>query len=353
MTFSGVLALAALLATSAPAPTVAQSAWQPIGLSAAPAVVLQSMVTPEIAPRQGESVAGAVNRVESDAMDQSNGLSDAKVDIITPHITDSHELELPYWKAPFYKPVHLPRWKPVMIGGYAVDFSPTKHVVFMLLAAVLTTLVLVGAARASNRDHREQGAPRGFTAGLEGMVLYLREEVVMRNIPHGGAKYVPFILTLFFLILFANLLGLIPYGSTATGNISVTVTLAIITFVVVEIAGMRALGAGYLKTIFYWPSDMPVAIKLPMTLIMTPVEIVSKLTKPFALTIRLFANMTAGHIIVLALIGLIFSFGGIASGAPLLMAVAIMMLEIFVAFLQAFIFALLSAVFIGQIVEAH
>ncbi len=353
MTFSGVLALAALLATSAPATAVAQSAWQPIAVSAAPAVVLQSIVKPEIAPRQGESVAGAVNRVEADAMDQAHGSSDAKVDLITPHITDSHELELPYWKAPFYKTVHLPRWKPVMIGGYAVDLSPTKHVVFLLLAAVLTTLVLVGAARASSRDHLEQGAPRGFTAGLEGMVLYLREEVVMRNIPHGGAKYVPFILTLFFLILFANLLGLIPYGSTATGNVSVTVTLAIITFVVVEIAGMRALGAGYLKTIFYWPSDMPVSIKLPMTLIMTPVEIVSKLTKPFALTIRLFANMTAGHIIVLALIGLIFSFGGIASGAPLLMAVAIMMLEIFVAFLQAFIFALLSAVFIGQIVEAH
>ena len=175
----------------------------------------------------------------------------------------------------------------------------------------------------------------------------------MKNIPHGGARYAPFVLTLFFFILFANLLGLIPYGSTATGNISVTAMLALITLVVVETAGMRAQGWGYLHTVVYWPADMPLAMKLPMTLIMTPIEIVGKLTKPFALAIRLFANMTAGHIVVLALIGLIFTFANLASGAPLLMAVAIMVLELFVAFLQAFIFALLSSVFIGQMTEAH
>jgi F-type H+-transporting ATPase subunit a len=175
----------------------------------------------------------------------------------------------------------------------------------------------------------------------------------MRNIPHGGARYAPFILTLFFFILFANLLGLIPYGSTATGNIAVTATLALITLFVIETAGMRSLGKGYIKTIVYWPHDMPIAMKLPMTIIMTPIEIVGKLAKPFALAIRLFANMTAGHIVVLALIGLIFTFAGWLSAAPLLMAVAIMMLEIFVAFLQAFIFSLLASVFIGQMVEAH
>lgn len=354
MTFSGVLALAIVLATGTPAPAAAQSAAAHDVATAAPAVALQATpAAPEIAPRPGESVANAVDRVLSEDLQQSHGAADGKVDIITPHITDSHELEIPYWKAPFYKPVHLPRIAPIVIGGYAVDISPTKHVVFLFLAAALTTLALVGAARAHGRHHREHGRPKGFAAGLEAMVLYLREEVVMKNIPHGGARYVPFILTLFFLILFANLLGLIPYGATATGNISVTATLAIITFIVVEIAGMRALGPGYLKTIVYWPDDMPLAIKLPMTLIMTPIEIVGKLTKPFALAIRLFANMTAGHIVVLALIGLIFSFASLASAAPLLMAVAIMMLELFVAFLQAFIFALLSSVFIGQIVEAH
>jgi F-type H+-transporting ATPase subunit a len=134
----------------------------------------------------------------------------------------------------------------------------------------------------------------------------------------------------------------------------VTATLAIITFFVVEFAGMRAQGLGYLNTIFYWNKDLPLAMRVPMFVLMTPIELVGKLTKPFALAIRLFANMTAGHIVVLALIGLIFAFKSYALGtAPLLMAVAIMMLELFVAFLQAFIFSLLASVFIGQIREAH
>ncbi|HLV25660.1 MAG TPA: F0F1 ATP synthase subunit A [Gemmatimonadales bacterium] len=278
--------------------------------------------------------------------------AEAEYDIITPHITDGHHMELPYWKPPFYKEIHLPEWEPVQVGPFLLDFSPTKHVVFLLLSAVLCILVLVGTARSHKRASREIGRPRGFAAGMEGVVLYLRNEVILPNVGHHGNAYVPFLLTLFFFILFANLLGLVPYGSTATGNISVTATLAIITFVVIEIAGMRSLGAGYLGTIVYWPHDMPLAMKLPMTLIMTPVEIIGKFTKPFALAIRLFANMTAGHIVVLAIIGLIFTFRSVISGAPFLMAVAIMMLEIFVAFLQAFIFTLLAAVFIGQIREA-
>ncbi|MEO8623387.1 MAG: F0F1 ATP synthase subunit A, partial [bacterium] len=169
-----------------------------------------------------------------------------------------------------------------------------------------------------------------------------------------GEGYAPFILTLFFFILFANLLGLIPFGSTVTGNISVTATLAIITFIVVELAGIRANGIGYLRTIFYWNNDLPAAMRLPMFLLMTPIEAVGKLTKPFALAIRLFANMTAGHIVVLALIGLVFAFKSYALGmAPLAMAVGIMMLELFVSFLQAFIFSLLASVFIGQMREGH
>ena len=282
------------------------------------------------------------------------------VDIITPHIIDGHYVELPWILPPFHVKIDLPRWEPIHIGGLAIDLSPTRHVVFLVLAALLTTLLLMVAASASRRQHRTQGSPTGLAAALEGVVLYLRNEVALPNLGgHGGEKYVPFVLTLFFFILFANLLGLVPGGSTATGNIAVTATLAIITFIVIEIAGMRSLGWGYLGTIVYWPHDMPLAMKLPMTLIMTPVEIIGKFTKPFALAIRLFANMTAGHIIVLALVGLIFSFGA-AGGmttfvaiAPFLMAVAIMMLEIFVAFLQAFIFTLLAAVFIGQIRTSH
>jgi F-type H+-transporting ATPase subunit a len=186
------------------------------------------------------------------------------------------------------------------------------------------------------------------------MVLYIRQEVALPNLgPHGEA-FVPFILTLFFFILTANLLGLLPFMATATSNIKVTATLALITFVVVELAGVRAQGIGYLSTIFYWNKDLPIVMRVLMFFVMTPVEMIGKLTKPFALAIRLFANMTAGHIVVLALIGLIFSFKSYAIGlAPAAMTVAIMMLELFVAFLQAYVFALLASVFIGQIREAH
>jgi F-type H+-transporting ATPase subunit a len=136
--------------------------------------------------------------------------------------------------------------------------------------------------------------------------------------------------------------------------VSVTATLALVTFLVVETAGIRANGLGYLSTIFYWNKDLPILIRIPMFVLMTPIEIAGKFTKPFALCIRLLANMTAGHIVVLALIGLVFAFKSYLLGtAPLLAAVGIMMLELFVAFLQAFIFSLLASVFIGQMREGH
>ena len=277
-------------------------------------------------------------------------------DIITPHITDSRAIDYPCLdrEEGFVCEKELPHWAPVQIGGLSIDMSPTKHVVWMGIAALVCAIVLISAAASHARRSREEGRPRGFGAGIEAVVLYLRDQVVLRNVGPHGEKFVPFVLTLFFFILFANLFGLIPYGSTATGNISVTATLAIITFIVVEIAGMRAQGAGYLSTIFYWNKDLPMYMRVPMFLIMSPVEFIGKLTKPFALAIRLFANMTAGHVVVLALIGLIFTFGSyIVAPAPVLMSVAIMLLELFVAFLQAFIFALLASVFIGQIRSAH
>ena len=278
-------------------------------------------------------------------------------DIITPHITDSRCIEYPKngWK--IWEPAEyvLPQWAPIRIGNFAIDISPTKHVVMLLVAAFLVSLVLITAARAHVRHTHEAGRPKGFAAGIEAMVLFIRQEVALPNLGHHGEKYAPFIMALFFFILFANLLGLIPYGSTATGNVSVTATLAIITFFVVEIAGIRAQGAGYLNTIFYWNKDLHPVIRVAMFIIMSPIEVVGKIAKPFALTVRLLANMTAGHIVVLALIGLIFTFQSYVIGtAPVLMAVAIMMLELFVAFLQAFIFSLLASVFIGQIREgAH
>ena len=133
-----------------------------------------------------------------------------------------------------------------------------------------------------------------------------------------------------------------------------TATLAIITAIVVEIAGIRANGLGYLNTLFYWNKELPIVVRVVMFFVMSPVEMVGKISKPFALTIRLFANMTAGHIVFLALVGLIFAFQSWAlAGVPVLMATAISMLELFVSFLQAFIFTLLACVFIGQIREAH
>jgi F-type H+-transporting ATPase subunit a len=184
--------------------------------------------------------------------------------------------------------------------------------------------------------------------------------VVRRNIGHGADAYVPYILTLFFFILAMNLLGLVPWGGSATGNLAVTLGLALCSFVLVEVSGMRALGfSGYLHTIFFAPPGVTGIGKVLMLMVMTPVEFLGKLTKPFALTIRLFANMTAGHTLIFALGGLIFIFMNVivaAAGVALAttaMATAVMVLEVFVAFLQAFIFAMLTSVFIGLIRHAH
>ena len=276
-------------------------------------------------------------------------------DFITPHITDAHTLDYPCLHPGFVCEYELPRWNPIHIGRFALDISPTRHVVMLWIAALLCIVTMLLALRAHNRRTREGQAPSGFGNGLEAVVLYLRNEVILPNVgPHGNG-YVPYLLTLFFFILFANLLGLVPYGATATGNISVTATLAIITFIVIEIAGMKAQGWGYINTIVFWPHDMSLAMKLPITVILTPIEIIGKFTKPFALAIRLFANMVSGHVVLLALISLIFTFATwILVPVPIALALGISLLELFVAFLQAFIFTLLSSVFIGLIREgAH
>ncbi|MDH5235638.1 MAG: F0F1 ATP synthase subunit A, partial [Gemmatimonadota bacterium] len=238
----------------------------------------------------------------ADAAAEQHGGAAETVDIITPHITDSRHMELPWPLPPFFKEVELPQWAPLHIGPVELDLSPTKHVVMLLLGATLLILFLTIAARSHTRSTGEGAAPKGGVNAAEAMILYIRNEVIIPNVGHHGEKYVPLLLTMFFFILTMNLLGLVPYGSTATGNISVTATLAILTFITVEAAGIRANGWGYLNTLFYWNKDLPVAMRVPMFLIMSPVEMIGKLTKPFALAIRLFANMTAGHIVVLALV---------------------------------------------------
>jgi F-type H+-transporting ATPase subunit a len=278
-------------------------------------------------------------------------IADAK-DFITPHITDSHTLDFPCLRPGFVCEYELPRWDPIHIGRFALDISPTRHVVMLWIAAGLCILTTLLALRAHNKRTATGKAPAGFGNGLEALVLYLRNEVVLPNVGAHGNGYVPYLLTLFFFILFANLLGLVPYGATATGNISVTATLAIVTFIVVEIAGMKAQGKAYINTIVFWPHEMSLPLKLFISPILTPIELLGKFTKPFALAIRLFANMTAGHVVLLALISLIFTFARWAIvPIPVAMALAISLLELFVAFLQAFIFTLLSSVFIGLIRE--
>jgi F-type H+-transporting ATPase subunit a len=329
-----------------------------IVLAAAP-LAAQQTSTP--APAAATAPASAREQIEHQAdvslgkTAESHAPAEERQDIIMPHITDSHHLEIPWPNREWGKEIELPRWKPVQIGPMLVDLSPTKHVVIMIFAATLCALTLIFAARSHQRSSTQIGRPKGFATGIEATVLYVRDEVIMKNVGHHGEGFVPYLLTLFFFILFANVLGLIPYFSTVTGNISVTATLAIMSFILIEVAGMRALGKGYFSTIFYWPDDMKFGfMKVVLFLILTPVELLGKFTKPFALAIRLFANMTAGHVIVLAFIGIIFTFGSVwIAPAPLAMAVGIMLLEVLVGFIQAYIFTLLTSVFIGQIREAH
>ncbi|MSR22878.1 MAG: ATP synthase F0 subunit A [Gemmatimonadetes bacterium] len=244
--------------------------------------------------------------------------------------------------------------EPFHLGGITVDLSPTRQLLAMLLVAVLLPLILIPIARVI-RSRGVERAPRGFANSIEGLILYFRDEVVRTNIGHGADAYTPFILTLFFFVLGMNLIGLTPLGITPTANLSVTAALATISFIVTEISGFRALGpAGYAKTIFFLPAGVPTVMKPLMLAILTPVELLGKLTKPFALAVRLLANMTAGHTLILAIMGMIFVLQSYLMGVgSVAMASVLMILELFVAFLQAYIFAMLTSVFIGLIRHAH
>jgi F-type H+-transporting ATPase subunit a len=259
-----------------------------------------------------------------------------KVDIggsIIHHITNSHELELP-----FIGPIELPHFDPIHIGQWTLDLSPTKHVVMMWLAALLLLFIFTVLARPSV-------IPKGLYNFFESIIVFVREEIVRPNFGEATDRYVNYFLTLFFFILFMNLLGLIPYGASATGNIAVTATLAVVTFLVTQYTAIKSQGLfGFLKHLtggvhwLMWP-------------IMIPVEIVGLFTKPFALSIRLFANMTAGHVVILSLIGLIFVLKTYFV-APISVGFAlfIYVLELFVAFLQAYIFTFLTTLFIAAAV---
>jgi F-type H+-transporting ATPase subunit a len=271
-------------------------------------------------------------------------------DYISHHLEDARQLEF----AGMHFDLGAFAFDPIHLGGLTIDLSPTRQLIFIFLSALLCITIFVPVARSLVR--RGPGsAPRGFVNGAEALVLYFRDEIVRANIGKDGDGYTPFILTIFFFILFMNLLGLTPFGITATANLSVTAALAVIAFIATEIAGMRALGpAGYARTVFFLPPGLPGPMKPIILAIMAPVEFLGKLTKPFALAVRLFANMMAGHILILAIVGLILvTQNFVVGGASVLVMSLLMILELFVACLQAYIFAMLTSVFIGLIRHAH
>ena len=223
------------------------------------------------------------------------------------------------------------------------DMSISKHLVFLWISFLLLFLVLRKAVKANTKSL----VPKGIGNVIETIVVYVRDEIVMPTIGKAGIKILPFFLTIFFFILFLNMIGLIPYSATATGNISVTASFALITFGMILIQGIKKNGFfGYFKGL------IPHGIPTPLLPIMVVVEFLGLLTKPFALCIRLFANMTAGHVIILSLLGLIFIFKTVYV-APISIAFSlfIYLLEILVALIQAYIFTMLSALFIGMAIH--
>ncbi len=270
------------------------------------------------------------------------------------HILNSDKYELP-----LIGYVHLPHWPDLSVGGLTMNLSPTKHVILLLLGAVITAAVAILAGQRVARADAGS-APGGLANAIEAVVVYFRDDLCKGYIGHGYERFVPLVLTLFFFILTMNLLGLVPWGGSATGNIMVTATLALVTFVVVEVSGFRTLGTrGYLKTIFYVPPGVEGPMKYVVLAVMTPVEFMGKFLKPFALAIRLFANMTAGHVLIFSVLGFIFLFGHlafvrwlIAAGSYGLVS-AILLLEVLIALIQAYVFAMLTAAFVGLIRHPH
>ncbi len=262
-----------------------------------------------------------------------NVQSESGSDWILHHVMDGNYLDF----TPFFK-IYLPHFQ-----LFGLDISITRHVVFMWLGAILLFFVMTRVAKA----YKESMIPKGFTNFWELFIIFVRDEIAKPTIGKGFEKFLPYLLTAFFFILFGNFLGLIPFSATFTSNISVTATLAVFSFLVIQFGGMRNNGAfGYFKGLI--PHGVPVFL-LP---IMIVVEFLGLLAKPFALAIRLFANMTAGHIVIYALISLIFVMQSVGwAGLAIPMALFIYGLEVLVALLQAYIFTMLSSLFIGMAVH--
>ncbi|MEQ1909802.1 MAG: F0F1 ATP synthase subunit A [Vicinamibacterales bacterium] len=272
--------------------------------------------------------------------------------------------------------IHLPR----LLG---IDFSVTKHVLMLWLVAALVFIVITVTVRKYLSQDRK--IPSGFMNAIEALVEFIRDSIALPNVGKKWVNtYTPLLLTFFVFILAANAIGLIPVfevvglldhfvlhtsddsflkqllhgGTTVTGNFNVTAALAVIVFATIIIAGSRA--HGFVK---HWINLVPHGLVWPIYIILIPVELIGMLVKPFALTMRLAANMTGGHIAVLAILSFVFLFAemfgqaaagvgvGLAVSVPL--ATALSGLEIIVVLVQAYVFTLLSAVFIGMAIHVH
>jgi len=251
-------------------------------------------------------------------------------DWIMHHIMDSDKLDF----APFGS-IPLPQ-----IHLFGLDLSITKHVLFLWISAALLVFLMIRVSK----SYKKSLVPKGVGTLFEILIEFVRDEIAKPTIGKGYEKFLPYLLTAFFFILLSNFLGLIPYSATVTSNITVTSVLAIFSFFMIQLAGISKNGLfGYFKGLI--PHGVPVFL-LPIMLV---VELLGLFTKPFALAIRLFANMTAGHIVIYALISLIFVLHSyLVAPVSIGMALFIYLLEILVALLQAFIFTMLSSLFIGM-----
>ena len=237
-------------------------------------------------------------------------------------------------------------------GTKVYDFSITRNVVQMILALSLLVFLMLSIAKKYKNGYGVTSAPKGWQNAIEPVITFVRDEVAKPNLGHKSGKYLPYLLTVFFFILINNLFGLIPGSANVTGNTAFTMVLGIISLVVI----LGSTNSHFWGHIF-WPPGVPIVVKL----ILIPIELLGVLViKPAALIIRLFANMVAGHIIILSFISLIFIFGAMSKVAgfgfspiSILFTVFIYFIELLVAFIQAFIFTNLTAVFIGQSFEGE
>jgi len=236
-----------------------------------------------------------------------------------------------------------------------LDLSITKNVLALFISCILICIIFISVARSYRK--REGHAPKGLQSILEPVILFVRDMARSSIGDHKYERFMPYLLTLFFFIFFNNLIGLVPFfpgGANLTGNIAVTMVMALITFIITTFVGNR----NYWKHIYNTPG-VPWWLKFPLPL-MPLVELMGVFTKPFILMIRLFANITAGHIIMLGFISLIFIFGNInivlgysVSVVSILFAVFMGLLELLVAFIQAYVFTLLSSLYFGMAMEEH